>query len=601
MSDFKKGIVIQGGELAGSVIGVDTFNMGQDGPIGNSGVPYGYVTSFNNVNRSYGDTVTDDVEGYKFYNENFENMIDISSYFSKDGPVYSTTNLADIAIIDPQNGDINGYFSIYIDRPNLNNPSYINVYGKMKNSSGVVIGNFNSAGSIAVQMGSGFSEPKAYLVFCKNKYNDNDIFGLYVNYAQWNEWSGNIYHQMAYAGAWIDEETIYSTWNIPGKIDDKTKDKSPTFGPGGDQEGYGPETPGSGAAGGGIGGPGPTFDGTSDPWIPTPTKPGVIAYGLLNIYKADTGALLNLGRTLFPSINWPPSTGFSDLMEWIGQLIMAFSDSIWNKGLIDYIVSVHLIPTDIVAGNLEDIKVGPRTLTGILARPITDDVAEFDCGTVHIDEYYTNYVDYMTSCKLYLPFYGMVTIAPEYWQSADISVKYLWNVMDGSFTAQVFSTINRHQVTCTMMIGQYSGSACVHMPLSGANYANMFAQLAGSAAGLAAGASTGNVALAATSAMALGGAPASTGDMQTSNSYNASSAYYSHARPYLMIERPLSHFSTNFVEENGLPLIVTKKIGQCRGFTTAENAILDGIPCTADEKDRIRNYLKTGIIIRNVT
>lgn len=367
------------------------------------------------------------------------------------------------------------------------------------------------------------------------------------------------------------------------------KPYSPEFGPGSEPGGYGP-------GGGGSGGPGPTFDGTSDPWTPTPTKPGVLAFGLLNIYKCDTGSLINLGRDLFPEITWPPTTGFSDLIEWLGMTIQAVSDSIWNKGLIDYIVSVHLIPVDVSGGNLTDIKIGPRTMTGILARPISADVIEVDCGSIHIDEYYTNYVDYgATRCRCYIPYYGMVDIKPEFWQSATLQLKYLWNVIDGSFIAQLFSTITRHQSPCTVMIGQYSGNACVHMPLSGANYANMFSQLAGAAGGLASGIASGNVAVTATSAMAIAG---NNGQMQQSNAYNASSAFYGHSRPFLMIERPVSHFSTGYVDEKGLPLIKNKRIGSCRGFTTAENIILDGIPCTAAEKERIRNYFRSGVIIR---
>lgn len=367
---------------------------------------------------------------------------------------------------------------------------------------------------------------------------------------------------------------------------------SPEYGPESEPGGYGP---GSGGAGG-SGGPAPTFDGTSDPWVDTPTKPGVLSFGLLNVYKCDQGALNNLGAALFPEITWPPSSGFSDLIEWLGMTIEAFSDSIWNKGLIDYIVSVHLIPVDVQGGSLEDIKIGPRTMTGTLARPISSDVIEIDCGSVHVDEYYTNYVDYMTQCRVYIPFYGMVSIKPEYWQSADISLKYLWNVMDGSFIAKLYSTITRHQSPCTTMIGQYSGSACVHMPLSGANYANMFSQLAGGVGGAAAGIASGNVAMAATSAMNYAGAVGSTGNMEQSNAYNASSAFYGHSRPFLIIERPVSHFSSKYVEECGLPVLVTKRIGACSGLTICEDPILN-FACPDDEAEAIKAALKEGVIV----
>ena len=367
-------------------------------------------------------------------------------------------------------------------------------------------------------------------------------------------------------------------------------ERDPNYGPESEPGGYGPEDP----SGGGSGGPGPTFDAKSDPWVDYPLKPGIAALGLVNLYKCDVGSLVNLGAELFPDIHFP--TSLSD----VGAVIAAVSDSIWNSKLIDYIVSAHIIPVDVTGGALTDIKVGTRTLTGILARPISDDVIEFDCGTIHIDEYYTNFVDYMTRCRLYLPFYGMIDIKAEYWQSADLSVKYLFNVIDGSFTVQVFSTVNRHQEPFTSMIGQYTGCACVHVPMTGASYSSMFGGMIANAGGMALSMASGNPAAAATSAlnMSQGAMTGANGNMQMSNAYNASAGFYGYPCPYVIIERPISYFPRNYAAENGLPLLVTKTIGTCRGFTTAENIILDGIPCTSDEKERIRNYFKSGVIIR---
>lgn len=352
---------------------------------------------------------------------------------------------------------------------------------------------------------------------------------------------------------------------------------------------YGPE---SQPGGYNTGGPSPTFDGTSDPWVDYTLKPGIAALGLVNLYKCDVGSLVNLGAELFPDIHWP--TSLSD----VGEVLAAISDSIWNSKLIDYIVSAHIIPIDVTGGNLEDIKVGTRTMTGILARPITDDIVEFNCGTVHIDEYYTNFVDYMTRCRIYLPFYGWVDIKPEYWQSADLTVKYLFNVIDGSFVAKVFSTVTRHQKPFTSMIGQYTGCACVHVPMTGSEYASMFGGMIANAGGMAAGLSTGNAALAATSALNMTQNIGAGGAVQMSNAYNASAGFYGHPCPYLIIERPVSHFSLNYATENGLPLLTTKNIGSCRGFTRAENIILDGIPCTDAEKEKIRAFFRSGVIIR---
>ena len=579
---WKEGLIIRGGRYSGATIGISGNLVGG-----------GYAANIGGMNDSAGEQVQGDPNVW--YNTDFEKMIDCSSIFGLSGADFSDECMADIAIID--GNVITGYWSLYATRNGLN----VTVTGKVKNASGVVINTFPQGAAITID---GRVEPSCYLCLAKNTVNNYTLYGLYFNMNQHWEWAGQPFGLRAYAGCWLNDDRIYEFFGLTGHVDSDVKIKSPEFGPASEDGGYGPMGPGSGSTGG-SGGPAPTFDGTSDTWVDTPIKPGVLSFGLLNVYKCDTGSLNMLGDELFPPIQFPPApptqgaAGWfewcGDIAQWVYSVISSISTSIWNKGLIDYIVSVHLIPVNITGGATEDIKIGPRTITGVLARPITEDVIEFDCGTVHVDEYYTNYVDYMTRCRVYIPFYGFVTIKPEYWQSADISLKYLWNVMDGSFIAKLYSTVTRHQVPFTSIIGQYSGCACVHMPLSGANYANMFAQLTGAGAGIQMAAASGNVAVAATSALALSGMNTS-GEMQSSNAYNASSAFYGHATPFLIIERPVSHFSTGYVYEQGLPLIITKRIGNCSGLTICENPIIT-FACSDEEAKEIKAALKEGVIV----
>lgn len=379
--------------------------------------------------------------------------------------------------------------------------------------------------------------------------------------------------------------TSWLTWaggDIPPELID------PDFGPPSEEGGYGAD-PGSG---GGSGGRGPTFDDTSDDWVPSDMPPGISNLGFLNIYKCDANSLVNLGSELFPEITWP--TSLSD----VGEVLAAVSDSIWNSKLIDFVISIHMVPVDVPAGNLEDIKLGARTMTGILARKVSSDYVEVNCGSLHIDEYYTSFADYMTRCRLFLPFYGFIDIKPEYWQSATLNVIYRFNIVDGTFIARVTSTVTRHQKAFTAMIGQYSGSACIHLPASGASYASIFSGVVSNAGGAAASMATGNVAAAGTSIMNTAAALGSGGEANYSNPYNASGSIMGHRVPYLLIERPVSHFSENYAVEKGIPLLVRKTIGSCQGFTIAEDAILDGIPATLEEKERIKQYLQSGVIIK---
>ena len=69
--------------------------------------------------------------------------------------------------------------------------------------------------------------------------------------------------------------------------------------------------------------------------------------------------------------------------------------------------------------------------------------------------------------------------------------------------------------------------------------------------------------------------------------------------PYLLIEFNEAQFSTKYVEEQGLPAVVKRTLSECEGFTQASNPILDGIPCTEAEKERIRSALAAGLIFKN--
>lgn len=348
---------------------------------------------------------------------------------------------------------------------------------------------------------------------------------------------------------------------------------SPEFGPGSEPEGY----------------DGGSFDYHSDP-IDMPTKPqSVLSLGFVNVYKCGANSLIDFGAALFPEITWPTT-----LTE-VGEVLAAVSDSIWNSKLIDYVVSVHCVPGDVTAGALEDIKVGARTMTGILARKISDEYFDFDFGTLHTDPIYRNFMDQMCSAELYLPFYGFISLKPEQWNGGDISVKYRINVIDGSFTAFVFSQPAKSEMDSPGLIGQYGGSCVVHLPVSSMSYASMFSGMVGGAAQAAGGVATGNISMAVSGAATAAGATGG-GDAKMSNSYNASSSFMTRRRPYLLISAPVPSFSTRYNIEQGLPTNQSMVLGTCTGLVKASNPILDGIPCTDNERDKIRAALASGLI-----
>ena len=115
-------------------------------------------------------------------------------------------------------------------------------------------------------------------------------------------------------------------------------------------------------------------------------------------------------------------------------------------------------------------------------------------------------------------------------------------------------------------------------------------------AGLGINMATGVVEGVAQSALKLAGS--SQGNMQHSNPYNASASIMGHRQPYLLIERAVSNYPTSYAGDYGYPLYVTKSIGSCKGFTVVDSVNLDGIPCTQAEKEKIRQMLRSGVIIK---
>ena len=364
-------------------------------------------------------------------------------------------------------------------------------------------------------------------------------------------------------------------------------EESPEFGPASTPEGY----TGGGGAGGST-----AFDDHSDT-IDIPTEPmSILGLGFINIYKCDASSLTDFGAALFPDITFPAS--LSD----VGEVLAAFAESIWNSKLIDYVISVHCVPTNVPAGNLTNIKIGTRTLTTINGRPITKEYVDYDFGSITIDEYYHNYIDYMCKFTLYLPFYGFVSLKPEEILGGSIQVKYRFNVIDGSFMAYILCTCARSKMQ-NSLIGQYGGSAIVHLPVSNLSYSSMFASMIGGASTAAVGMATGNAGAIVSGALTEASGIAQAlqgGDTKKSNSYNASSSFMTRRQPYVIIERPYSSFSTRYNMENGLPSNVVYNIGDCVGFTQASNIILDGVPCTEAEKEKIRALFASGVIINEL-
>lgn len=372
-----------------------------------------------------------------------------------------------------------------------------------------------------------------------------------------------IKYQISCIGIPID---VFTAW-IDGAVPEE--DYSPEFGPASDIDG-----------GYNDGFPHGSFDDSSDE-ISLDAKPtvGVSTAGFVRVYKVEQGDLDNFGEKLFPD---PDSMPVTDRL-WF---TMAYSK------LIDYVIDCHVIPTAITGGTLENLKVGWKTFNDISLVRTTTDYVDVDCGTLSIPEYWRNFLDFAScSCEIYLPFVGFVPIESEYWNGGSINLVYRFNVVDGSFQAKLFSTSSKSKLK-NSLIGQYGGVCCLHLPITGLQYANVITGILSAGTGAALDVQAGNY---GNIPNQLSNMLSLKPDLAMSNGYSATTSFLTHRTPYLVIKRAVAQFSKKYNLENGFPLNVAKPLSSISGFTIIDNPRLN-IDCNDEEYNEIVNLLKTGVI-----
>ena len=378
------------------------------------------------------------------------------------------------------------------------------------------------------------------------------------------------------------------------EIEEPVENYSPEVGPVSEPEGYLPHDHDDSSD---------TIDIPDDPTI------GVCNVGFVNVYKTGVSSLQDIGVELFPPLAYTAPTaitsatttdaivdGFNSIVTFLANIPSFFEQSV-AATLINYIIDCHVLPVSPdEAGTDEAIKVGYKTLQAHGDR-LTKDYVQFDCGTINLAEYYQSFIDFSgTNCKLFLPFVGFVPARPEWFYRDSLNVTYKFNIIDGSFMAYVRSTgryVNNNNSGPTI-VGQFSGNACVHLPITGVTYSNMVSGLVGAGAGAVGSAAVGNVAGVATSAL---NAANMHGDIPTSNAYTASGSFLSVRRPFLMIERAVSNYSATYAHEIGIPSNVSKKLSSVKGFAIIKDVHLDGITAADTEKAEIERLLAEGVIL----
>ena len=288
----------------------------------------------------------------------------------------------------------------------------------------------------------------------------------------------------------------------------------------------------------------------------------------------------------------PTKTQVNEFGAWlwsdtiIDQIIRQFNSP------IDAIIGFHQIYCTPITGAAKVIKAGYLN-SPVSAAEVTDQYTTIDCGTVHVDEFYGNVLDYDNSqVSVYLPFIGIVPLNTNVVMGSDLQIIYRIDVFTGTCLAQI-KVIKQNS---NAVMYAFDGNCAVQIPLTATTYTGMIGALI---SGISAGVSfaTGDMLHATTSGLsaAMSALNGQTGNKQ-SGTMGSNAGALGIRKPYLIITRAISSMPAGFESIAGLPSTELVQLSTLSGFTSIRNVHLEGIPGTAEEIEDIKSLLESGVI-----
>lgn len=343
---------------------------------------------------------------------------------------------------------------------------------------------------------------------------------------------------------------------------------------------------------------------SSDPYVPGSTSEtggGEGSFDDASDAVTMPGApALNLSINGFVTAYAPTLTQINDLATFIWSDWLSGGPTLPKifANPEDAIISLHMLPFTPSTSTAIEVTVG-HYASGVSMDPMTNQFYTITCGSLTIEEYWGNYLDYnpYTKLTLFLPYVGEITLNPDEVMTRTITIKYRVDAMTGAFVAFILRDDDK-------ILGEYQGNCSLQVPISSANYAQLHSALlglAGAAVGTAVGAAGSGI-----SGLLSGGTNVLTsaaGMMDSkirhshSGALGSASGFMGSQEPYLIIERARQCLPVDLNKFAGYPSQITETLGALSGFTSVSEIVLDGIPLTDEELGELREILKGGVYL----
>lgn len=301
------------------------------------------------------------------------------------------------------------------------------------------------------------------------------------------------------------------------------------------------------------------------------------------------------------------NSGLCGIYVVTGTQMRQLSQFLWSANYFDNIIKNMASPMENIISfgvvpwssfNTTSSTIGIGNVdTGITASKLTNTYYSLDCGTVNVKEIYGSYADYEPYSKLwlYLPYIGMVDLpTDDVARAGSINVVYYFDVFSGSCVAHINCFTNG----AWNLLQEYEGNLFTSLPITGANYMQMYNQLAHSALGAAASIATENY-----GGLLMNAVQASTAKPQYARSGSVSNVagLMSVQKPYIVKAIPVVVESKPaFKNTHGYVSNINVLVGDQKGYLRARvnNTMLTNIHgATNEELEEIKNLMAQGIFI----
>lgn len=281
----------------------------------------------------------------------------------------------------------------------------------------------------------------------------------------------------------------------------------------------------------------------------------------------------------------------------------------FSNSPMDGIVSLHVVPYTVSSAESVPLTIAGYTFSTSLP-VVNDNIYTIDCGTVHINQFYSNFLDFSpyTSAQLYLPFIGVQELNIDEIMNSDITLKYVCDCLSGDVVAYLIVQNYENGKTKTLlnsMMYQWQGSAIQKWPITGTDQSARVAGWIGagaSAAGLITAAATkASPALIVGSAVnavesGINAVASSKPTFIHSGGISGVGGFLAKKTPYLIFKHQMPNKPANYPRQYGYPSNIRRKIAELPAGQYCEVDAIDitALPALDVEKAEIESILKGG-------